>query len=606
MSVRDPKVRVRRQAVPRQSPGPAPGGPRQGVSVSQILVGLLFALLLLGTGAFVLGALNAQPSRPPLASDTAGRPSAGAGSPLASPDAGASSDPDPNASASPGDPSASPDPGTSPDASTSPDPGTSPDASGPPPASTPPGTVEVAMPIVPVVGFWEMDPGLSRAELIAALEGDTERYETVLVPPADRAAIETALGVNMGPSVRDAEPEEIRTAVKDGALGLLRAADVTTRVRALALEDRELFGNERVRSNLDWPLVIPVAEPPERAWDQSSTVTIVAGGDSMMDRGIYERVVNRDLGVDYPLDGGTVEITGRYCCGPFVGGYEVPSFRKTGNEGLVRAKLVDADLAMINLENPTPDNWVFHLHGTPFSGKPELLEIFKGGGIDWMSLANNHIYDFGPSGVEDTLKHLRRFDFEFAGAGMNLEEARRYPILRAGASRVAILPCVTITPIVWAQADRAGAMPCNDEEMIPNIERAAEEADIVIVFPSWGPEYTPFPLNSQRRFAAQWVEAGADVVVGFGHHMVAGMEEIDERLVFYSIGNFVFDQNWAEFTMEGILPEMTFQGGELVQVRLNPFLTLDQAQPNLLDPAGDGRVIFREIRRGSEGLDFDY
>jgi len=462
------------------------------------------------------------------------------------------------------------------------------------------------MPVVPVVGFWRMDPGLSRAELVAALEGDSERYESVLVPAVDRAAIETALGVNMGPSVRDAEPEEIRTAVKDGALGLLRAADVTTRVRALALEDRELFGNERVRSNLDWPLVIPVAEPPERAWDQSSTVTIVAGGDSMMDRGIYERVVNRDLGVDYPLDGGTVEITGRYCCGPFVGGYEVPSFRKTGNEGLVRAKLVDADLAMINLENPTPDNWVFHLHGTPFSGKPELLEIFKGGGIDWMSLANNHIYDFGPSGVEDTLKHLRRFDFEFAGAGMDLEEARRYPILRAGASRVAILPCVTITPIVWAQADRAGAMPCNDEEMIPNIERAAEEADIVIVFPSWGPEYTPFPLNSQRRFAAQWVEAGADVVVGFGHHMVAGMEEIDERLVFYSIGNFVFDQNWAEFTMEGILPEMTFQGGELVQVRLNPFLTLDQAQPNLLDPAGDGRVIFREIMRGSEGLDFDY
>ncbi|MDQ3406599.1 MAG: hypothetical protein M3472_00345, partial [Chloroflexota bacterium] len=258
--------------MPRQSPGPAPGGPRQGVSVSQILVGLLFALLLLGTGAFVLGALNAQPSRPPLASDTAGRPSAGAGSPLASHDAGASSDPDPNASASPGDPSASSDPGTSPDASTSPDPGTSPDASGPPPASTPPGTAEVAMPIVPVVGFWEMDPGLSRAELIDALEGDSERYETVLVPPADRAAIETALGVAMGTSVRDAEPEEIRTAVKDGALGLLRAADVTPRVRALALADRELFGNERVRSNLDWPLVIPVAEPPERAWDQSSTV----------------------------------------------------------------------------------------------------------------------------------------------------------------------------------------------------------------------------------------------------------------------------------------------------------------------------------------------
>ncbi|MBA3435707.1 MAG: CapA family protein [Chloroflexi bacterium] len=582
----------------RESRG-ASGGPPRRAGASQILVGALFALLLLGTGAFVFGALNAQPMRSSAPSDAAGQPSAG--TPGASQAPGTSTDPGPDASMGPGDPSGSPDPGTSPD------PGASPDTSGPPP-STSPGTVEVAMPVVPVVGFWDMAPGLSRAELVAALEGDSQRYDSVLVPADDRAAIEAALGVTMGASVTDAQPDEILASVKDGALGLLRAADVTPRVRALALEDVELFGNDRVRSNLDWPLVISVTEPPERAWDQSAAVTIVAGGDSMMDRGIYERVINRDKGIDYPLDGGTIEITGRYCCGTFtgLGAYEVPEYRKTGNAGLVRAKLVDADLAFINLENPTPDNWTFHLHGTPFSGKPALLEIFTRAGIDWVSLANNHMYDYGPSGIEDTLRHLERFGLEYAGAGMDLEEARRYSVLPAGSSTVALLPCLTITPEIWARPDRAGTMPCNDDQMIPNIERASEEADIVIVFPSWGPEYTPFPQNSQQRFAAKWVAAGADVVVGFGHHMVAGMEEIDERLVFYSIGNFVFDQNWAEFTMEGILPEMTFYQGEMVQVRLNPFLTIDQAQPNFLDPAGDGEAVFREIRRGSEGLDLDF
>jgi len=608
MSVREPKVPVRRQAVPRRAARLASGGPPRRAGASQILVGALFALLLLGTGAFVLGALNAQPMRSTAPSDAAGRPSAGTGTPGASQVPGTSTDPDPNPSASQPVPSQSTHPGTSPSPATSSDPGTSPDASGPPPPSVPPGTVEVAMPVVPVVGFWAMDAGLSRADLVAALEGDSQRYDTVLVPAADRAAIEGALGVTMAASVRDADPDEIRDTVKDGALGLLRAADVTPRVRALALEDLELFGNDRVRSNQDWPLVIPVAEPPERAWDQAATVSIVAGGDSMMDRGIYERVVNRDKGIDYPLDGGTIEITGRYCCGTFtgLGAYEVPEYRKTGNAGLVRAKLVDADLAFINLENPTPDNWTFHLHGTPFSGKPALLEIFTRAGIDWVSLANNHMYDYGPSGIEDTLRHLERFGLEYAGAGMDLEEARRYSVLPAGSSTVALLPCLTITPNVWARPDRAGTMPCNDDQMIPNIERASGEADIVIVFPSWGPEYTPFPQNSQQRFAAKWVAAGADVVVGFGHHMVAGMEGIDERLVFYSIGNFVFDQNWAEFTMEGILPEMTFHQGEMVQVRLNPFLTIDQAQPNFLDPAGDGEAVFREIRRGSEGLDLDF
>ncbi|MDQ3449295.1 MAG: CapA family protein, partial [Chloroflexota bacterium] len=585
-----------RQAVQRREQRRASGGGPRGSGASQILVAALFGLLLLGTGAFVFGALNAQPTRSTAPSGVAGLPSGGASTAAASPDPATSIDPDPNTSPSPSVPSGRPDPATSPEPSGSPAP------------SIRPGTVAVAMPVVPVVGFWEMDPDLSRSDLIEALEGASDRYDTVLVPADDRAAIETALGVTFATSVRDAEPEEILLAVRDGALGLLRAADVTPRVRALGLADRQLFGNDRVRSNEDWPLVIPVSEPPARVWNQASTVTIVAGGDSMMDRGIYERVVNRDRGISYPLDGGTIEITGRYCCGTFtgLGAYEVPEWRKTGNEGAVRAKLKDADLAFINLENPVPDNWSFHLHGTPFSGKPELLEIFTSSGIDWVSLANNHMYDYGPSGIEDTLKHLDRFGLGYAGAGMDLEEARRYSVMPAGSSTVALLPCVTITPIVWARPDRAGSMPCSDEEMIPNIERASEEADIVIVFPSWGPEYTPFPQASQQRFAADWVGAGADVVVGFGHHMVAGMEEIDDRLVFYSIGNFVFDQNWAEFTMEGILPEMTFRDGEMVQVRLNPFLTIDQAQPNLLDPAGDGEAVFREIRRGSEGLEFDY
>ncbi|MDQ3554764.1 MAG: CapA family protein, partial [Chloroflexota bacterium] len=409
--MREPRDPVRRQAVQRRATRLSSDGPPRRPGASQILVGALFVLLLLGTGAFVFGALNAQPMRSTAPSDAAGQPSAGTGTPGASQDPGTSIDPGPNPSSSPGAPSASADPGTSPDPATSSDPGTSPDASGPPPPSVRPGTAEVAMPVVPVVGFWRMDPGLSRADLVAALEGDSQRYDTVLVPADDRAAIEAALGVTMAASVRDADPEEIRDAVKDGALGLLRAADVTPRVRALPLDDLELFGNDRVRSNQDWPLVIPVAEPPERVWDQAATVTIVAGGDSMMDRGIYERVVNRDRGISYPLDGGTIEITGRYCCGSFtgLGAYEVPEWRKTGNEGLVRAKLVDADLAIINLENPTPDNWVFHLHGTPFSGKPALLEIFTSSGIDWVSLANNHIYDYGPSGIEDTLRHLRRF-----------------------------------------------------------------------------------------------------------------------------------------------------------------------------------------------------
>jgi len=574
--------------VPRRDPRLAAQGPRRGPGVSQILVTILFALFLIGTAGFVAAALGPEASPSP-------RPSALVASVPAPPTTsgpGASDAPDPSATADAG---ASSGPSASLGPSGTPVPAATP---GPPPSGA-----DVMMPIVPVVGFWQQDPGLSRGELVAALEGRSERYDRVLVPAADRDGIAAALGIAVAASVETAEPDAIRRELKDGGLGLLRAADVTPLVNALPLEGKRLFGNDRVATNLDWPLVLPVNAADGAGWDQAKTFTVVAGGDSILDRGTYFHVVKKGKGLDYPFDGGTIEITGRYCCGWYtgLGRYDVPRYRQTGNEGVVRRLMQEADISMINLENPVPDDWSFHLHGTPFSGKPALLEIFTRVGLDWAGLANNHMYDYGPDGIADTLKHLDRFEIAHAGAGMDLDEAREYSVLDAGGGRVAILPCVTITPIVWARAGRAGAMPCQDRQLIPNIERAAQEADAVIVFPSWGPEYTSQPQNSQRQLARAWVEAGADVVVGFGHHMVAGMEEIDETLVFYSIGNFIFDQNWAEITMEGILPEMTFHGGAMVQVEMNPFLTIDQTQPNLLDPAGDGEVVLRRIHGASLG-----
>lgn len=462
------------------------------------------------------------------------------------------------------------------------------------------------MPIVPVVGFWEPGGGLSLGELVAALEGRSDRFADVWLPAADRDAIAGALGVRIADSVRSAEPDEILRAVRDGGLGLVRASHLQPRVRALPLDGSELIGTKRVGLNAAWPLTVPLTVAPEEAWDQAAVITLVAGGDMLMDRGIYERVYNRHKGIDYPFDGGTVRITGRYCCGPFppFAPEVVPSFVKTGDKGIVRAMLQEADLAFGNLENPITDDWVFRVYGTPFSGKPELTQMFVNAGIDWVSLANNHMLDLGTSGIRDTYRYLRKFGIGFSGAGIDLEQARAWSVQQVGDSTVAILPCVAVAPGSWATEDSAGALPCRDREFIPNIRRAATEADIVIVFPSWGPEYTPRPVQSQRGFAERWIDAGADLIVGFGHHEVAAMEEIDGHLVFYSIGNFVFDQNWSEATMEGILPELTFHAGELVQVDLNPFLTIDQAQPNLLEPES-GRAVLRVIRDASEGM-LDY
>ncbi len=412
------------------------GGVSLGVVV--VLAGVVLVAALVFT---VLGA--GRPTAPPAPIDRTGASSpTRSGPPASGPIASAASTADPGATPGPSGavPSVTPDPAATP--------------------SPPPPPVDVAMPIVPVVGFWEPGGGLSRDELVAALEGRSDRFADVWLPVADRDAIAGALGIGIAESVRSAAPDEILRAVREGGLGLLRAADLEPRVRALPLDLSELIGTERVDRNAAWPLTIPVTVAPEEAWDQASVITLVAGGDMLMDRGIYERVYNRHKGIDYPFDGGTVRITGRYCCGPFppFAPEVVPSFVKTGNKGIVRAMLQDADLAFGNLENPITDDWVFRVYGTPFSGRPELTRMFVNAGIDWVSLANNHMLDFGTSGIRDTYRYLRKYGIGFSGAGIDLEQARTWSVQQVGDWTVAILPCVAVAPGSWATDDSAGAL----------------------------------------------------------------------------------------------------------------------------------------------------
>jgi poly-gamma-glutamate synthesis protein (capsule biosynthesis protein) len=93
------------------------------------------------------------------------------------------------------------------------------------------------------------------------------------------------------------------------------------------------------------------------------------------------------------------------------------------------------------------------------------------------------------------------------------------------------------------------------------------------------------------------------VIVGSHSHVYGGLEEIDGHAVVYSMGNFIFDQYWSTDTMESALTELTFQGNRVVQIRLHPYIMLDQAQPNFLNPAtDDGKDLLKEVRQVADSL----
>ena len=464
------------------------------------------------------------------------------------------------------------------------------------------------VPIVPVISFRSTPTATTREEVAAVLAGTSDRYVALELVAHEADAILHALGVDR-PNDKtrlvlapDAAKLSDDLATNSKRLAFLRADVVGPEVRALAWGDTALFGVGRVNHLGDWPLSARLP-PPAAAdvFDPSATWTLFAGGDIMLDRGVYETLRVKGKGADFPFDGGTADITGRTCCSAF--GWKVPTTRRTGNAGAFRELIKGADIAIANFENPAPDNPRWHTKGTVFSADPTLIDGLANAGIDYVSLANNHIRDAGGQGLLQTIENIEQRGIKVSGAGKDLAAARRPAIMEAGGVKVAILAYDAIAGKYHATATRIGSAPLQARLVKADVAAARKAgADIVIVFPHWGTEYDPTPFASQQKLARMIIDAGADMIIGNHAHWAAAMEVYQGKPIWYALGNFVFDQTWSEPTMEGITLELTFRGKELAQVRIRPHIILDKAQPNFLDPAGAGKVVMGQVFSASKGL----
>jgi hypothetical protein len=478
------------------------------------------------------------------------------------------------------------------------------------PSSSPTPSATLAdIPIVPVTNFRATPTSTTREELEAVLAGTSTRYKALELIAGESDAILAALDIEPPADTTrlvladDAADLAADLTANGKRLAFLRADAVGPEVRALAWGDVGLFGVGRVKDLAGWPLKarLPAAAVAD-AFDPATTWTLFAGGDIMLDRGVYQTLAIKGKGADFPFDGGTAEITGR-CkdCSPL--GWDLPYTKRTGNAGAVRALVEGADIAMANFENPAPNNWRWHTTKTVFSADPKLIDGLANAGIDYVSLANNHIMDFGGRGVLQTITNVTKRGIAVSGAGADLGAARKPAILDAAGTKVAILGYDAIAGSYHATATKIGSAPLSAKYVKADVAAArAAGADLVVVYPHWGTEYDPTPFANQKKLARMIIDNGADMVIGNHAHWAAAMEVYKGKPIWYALGNFVFDQTWSEPTMEGITLELTFRGAALVQVRIRPHIILDKAQPNFLDPAGDGRVVMGQVFSASKGL----
>jgi poly-gamma-glutamate synthesis protein (capsule biosynthesis protein) len=220
--------------------------------------------------------------------------------------------------------------------------------------------------------------------------------------------------------------------------------------------------------------------------------------------------------------------------------------------GDVLPLLKEADLRIVNLECAVTAHerpWsrsfkVFH-----FRAGPHAVAPLRAAGIDACSLANNHTLDFEEVGLTDTLAHLDGAGIRHAGAGRDVEEARRPALLPTPGGRVALLSCTDNEPLFAAGPDRPGThyLPVSlSSDVLAEVAEAvraarAQGADTVIFSNHWGPNMVERPGALFRQFAHAVIDRGADIYHGHSAHLCQGVEVYRGKPILYDTGDFLDD-----------------------------------------------------------------
>lgn len=231
----------------------------------------------------------------------------------------------------------------------------------------------------------------------------------------------------------------------------------------------------------------------------------------------------------------------------------------------VAALLASADVRFVNLESQLSDQQGETQHpGNPlvFTGPPAGADALARGGVTMVSVANNHMWDYGEGAFLETLRHLERVGVAYAGGGRTRRTAYTPAIIERDGFRVAVLAVTDIwnQGTLWRHPARERVAAADVESLtaVVHAARVKLHADAVVVSQHGGVEYLDRPPPHIRAFARASIDAGADAFLGHHPHVIQGVERRRGRPIFYSLGNFVM-------TMSGEHPEAAL--GMLARLR---------------------------------------
>lgn len=312
--------------------------------------------------------------------------------------------------------------------------------------------------------------------------------------------------------------------------------------------------------------------------DQEGQVTIHAVGDVMLARKVGQYM--NGSGLDYPI---------------------------------ARTKdfLMEADITFANLESPLADT------GVPLPGKgiwfravPAGVETLLMGGFDIVSLANNHAMDYDAPALLQSIEILQANNIVPIGAGADEKAARKAHIEEINGLTLGWLAYSEMADLFFShnyprrmQAEEGipGIAPFAESKIVEDIEALKEQADIVILSLHWGLEYQDIPEEYQRMAARRLIDAGADIILGHHPHCIQGAETYKQGLIVYSLGNFIFDQDWSQKTSEGLILRLELSPLGWKSARFYPVF-IEECRPRLLT-GSPGQMLLQRFQEISQGFE---
>jgi poly-gamma-glutamate synthesis protein (capsule biosynthesis protein) len=312
-------------------------------------------------------------------------------------------------------------------------------------------------------------------------------------------------------------------------------------------------------ANTDW-VTEKVGAPDIREPD---FVTLSFGGDIMLDRGVKNSVI-KNFNNDYSAL------------------FEKLEFLK------------DSDIVFANLEGTASDQGEDMRNLYSFQMEPAVVPAMAGAGINILSVANNHVGDWGRLSYIDTLANLKENEILYTGGGNNSTEAETPTIIEKYGMKIGFLGFSDVGPSsMEAGVDKAGLMLASNPRFDEIIKNGSKQVDYLVVSFHFGEEYQAKHNARQEELAHRAIDDGAKIIVGSHPHVVEDFEVYKDGYIAYSLGNFIFDQAFSTGTMQGMLLNIKLSSAGQMTVRKDTVKLNRVFQPDKIIKGKEEKVKFQ-------------